>query len=337
VVGETVDAAGDDLLAAYVAAVEVGACVGAAMTRAHYASGWDDTGTLCTLGAAASAGVLLHLDAAGWGNALGTAGTMAAGVKASCGMMAHPMHAGNAAANGVTAARLAARGLTGNPDVVDAVDGLAAAAGAGEADLVAVAEIDHDWAIRRIRHKLYASNGWTHATITAALALRDRVRAGDVEVIEVRISPRQVELCPTAAPGTPPAIVGRRSLEVTSALALLGEDLAVPATFSPDRLRAPELVELAGLATVVADPEVELFDSRVTVRTVTSEPLTVVGQHDTGAAGPSSVDESARLEAKFRALVEPVLGPNATTELQAAIVERAPVRRIGERLDPALP
>ena len=43
--------------------------------------------------------------------------------------MAKPLHAGKAAADGLLAARLAARGFTGNPAVLEAPTGLAAAAG----------------------------------------------------------------------------------------------------------------------------------------------------------------------------------------------------------------
>jgi 2-methylcitrate dehydratase PrpD len=56
--------------------------------------------------------------------ALALAVTQAGGLKASFGTMAKPLHAGRAAADGLLAARLAARGFSGNPEIVEHAQGL---------------------------------------------------------------------------------------------------------------------------------------------------------------------------------------------------------------------
>src|SRR3984893_7001670 len=56
---------------------------------------------------------------------LGIAGTQAAGLKSQFGTMCKPFHAGKAAHTGLLAARLAARGFSSRPDVVECEHGFA--------------------------------------------------------------------------------------------------------------------------------------------------------------------------------------------------------------------
>jgi 2-methylcitrate dehydratase PrpD len=53
-------------------------------------------------------------------------GAVTAGLNSMFGTMAKPFHAGRAAANGVLAARLAARGFTANPGVLEVAQGFVA-------------------------------------------------------------------------------------------------------------------------------------------------------------------------------------------------------------------
>src|SRR5205807_1494066 len=78
-------------------------------------------------GAAAGCARLLDLDQDAWTQALGIAGTQAAGLKAAFGTMSKPLHAGKAAMNGLLAATLAARGFTGDPEIIEASQGFAEA------------------------------------------------------------------------------------------------------------------------------------------------------------------------------------------------------------------
>ena len=131
---EKLDAGGEDLLTAFVVGVEVECRVGALLAPGHYRAGWHATGTVGTLGAAAACARLLGLDGERTAHALALAATQAAGLKASFGTMAKPLHAGKAASDGLLSARLAGRGFTGNPGVLEAPQGLAAAAGGVDPD-----------------------------------------------------------------------------------------------------------------------------------------------------------------------------------------------------------
>ena len=79
--GETTGASGAEVLTAFVVGIEVEAKIGKAMTMAHLRQGWHPTAAIGTLGAAAAASKLLHLDSSQTQMALGIAASKAAGLR----------------------------------------------------------------------------------------------------------------------------------------------------------------------------------------------------------------------------------------------------------------
>src|SRR5207237_10321994 len=94
--------------------------IGEAVNPSHYRF-WHPTGTAATFGAAVAAGSLLALDAARMLNALGSAGTQAAGLWEfnADGAMSKHLHPGKAAFNGVLSADLARAGFTGATRILE--------------------------------------------------------------------------------------------------------------------------------------------------------------------------------------------------------------------------
>jgi len=125
-IAEAKGRSGMDVLRAFIAGYEAAGFVGSLVMRSHYERGFHSTATVGSFGAAAAAGLLLDLDEAQMAVALGLAGTQAAGLKSMFGTMGKPFHAGRAAANGVLAARLAARGFTANASVLEVAQGFIA-------------------------------------------------------------------------------------------------------------------------------------------------------------------------------------------------------------------
>src|SRR5439155_18218688 len=64
-------------------------------------------------------------------NGFGISASFAAGIRCNFGTMSKPLHVGRAAENGVTAALLAARGFTADPDALDGPWGFYAVQGGG--------------------------------------------------------------------------------------------------------------------------------------------------------------------------------------------------------------
>ena len=110
---------GRAFLEAFLTGFEVECKIAEAINPDHYLRGFHSTGTIGTLGAAASAGKLLGLDRARLAHALGIAASMSSGIRVNFGSMTKPLHAGRAAENGIVAAELASRGFTAGDAALD--------------------------------------------------------------------------------------------------------------------------------------------------------------------------------------------------------------------------
>lgn len=117
--GEEIDASGMDLLDAYVVGLELHATLGRGVNRSHYFAGWHPTATVGCIGTAGACARLLKLDVAQTVAAMSIAVSMASGNKAQFGTEAKSFQCGMSASNAIVAARLAASGLQGNPEVLE--------------------------------------------------------------------------------------------------------------------------------------------------------------------------------------------------------------------------
>ena len=107
---------GKDLIEAIVAGYEVMIRLGISLDpSAHYAQGFHPTGTCGTMGAAITASKILRMDEKAMSNALGIAGSQAAGSMEflTDGAFTKRFHPGWAAHCGIIAALLAREGFTG--------------------------------------------------------------------------------------------------------------------------------------------------------------------------------------------------------------------------------
>ena len=113
------EVAGADFIDAFVIGTEVLIRLGQAMGFGHYALGFHATATLGSVGAAAACARLLKLNAVEVRNALAIAASLSSGLRKNFGSMVKSLHVGIAAANGLKAARLAAAGIEGAPEVLE--------------------------------------------------------------------------------------------------------------------------------------------------------------------------------------------------------------------------
>ena len=160
---------GRDVIAAFVAGYETCCRVGMAMRPGHYGRGFHATGTVGAFGAAAACAHLLGLDAEATAQALGIAGTQASGLKSQFGTMCKPFHAGKAAQNGLLAARLAARGFSSRPDLLECEQGFARTHAPDFHPEKALAEPPNTFYILANLFKYHAACYMTHAPIELSL------------------------------------------------------------------------------------------------------------------------------------------------------------------------
>jgi 2-methylcitrate dehydratase PrpD len=117
--GEKYKLSGLQVLASYIVGLEVQYRVGLAMGQHVAPSGWHSTGILGSIGAVAAAANMLKLTADQTRMAIGIGGSLTCGMVRNLDTMTKPMHAGNAARNGVVSAELAKIGYGANPDTLD--------------------------------------------------------------------------------------------------------------------------------------------------------------------------------------------------------------------------
>ncbi len=312
--------------------------VGEAVNPSHYRF-WHPTGTAAVFGAAAAAGSLLGLDAGQMLDALGSAGTQAAGLWEfnADGAMSKALHPGKAALNGVLAADLARLGFTGATRILEGERGFFRAT-ATDADPTRITEgLGRQWKILENCYKLYSCCGHTHTAIDTALDLRAEVgwtggEAMDrIAAIEVQTYGPGYAIVSEMNPRTP--YQAKFSLAYVVAAALLegwvGLEQFSADRFGPDGVRGSAVAALLRRTTVTVSPDLTAlypaaWPARLTLHL--SDGQTVHGGADYPRGNPENPVSTAALADKFRALVRPRLGADLA-ERALALVHRLPETR----------
>jgi 2-methylcitrate dehydratase PrpD len=311
-------ASGADIIAAFVAGYELQCRVGTTISPGHYdVLGFHATATVGSFGAAAACAHLLGLDADQSATALGIAGTQAAGLKSMFGTMCKPLHAGKAAYHGLLAAKLAARGFTSRADVLECGQGFARTHSPDFNPERAFADPPGGFHIRNNLFKYHAACYLTHAPIETARKLRAQhgVTPDKVARIHLQLDEACDRVCNIAAPRT--GLEAKFSLRLTTAMALAGVDTSGLANYSEATAADPVLIALRDKVEFDFRPNTGSTKAALTVELTDGTRLTA--QHDSGVPASDVPDQGGRLEAKFSALVEPILGRGKAGDLLGEI------------------
>ncbi len=308
-------ASGADFMSAFVAGFETECRVGLLVNPGHYAKGWHATGTLGTFGSAAACANLLGLDEERWRHALGIAVAQAAGLKSMFGTMCKPLHAGKAAANGLMAATLAARGFTSNPAALETAQGFGTTQTATFQPERCLAGPANGFSLRSVLFKYHAACYGTHSTIEGVLRLKEdhAIDPGAVRAIQLRVPPGNLNMCNIPEPTTP--LEGKFSLRFTAALAL-GHGDTTETAFTTARVNDPALTSLRDRVTVVGD-EAITGATEVTVELADGRQLRAAV--DVNQPATDLDRQWQRLTAKFRGLATPIIGAGAADEVIATV------------------
>lgn len=314
---EMTGASGEALLTAIVAGYEVCCRLGNALDpTAHYARGFHPTATAGVFGAAAAAGKLFGLNAAGLASAFGVAASQAAGSLQFLvnGGWNKRYQVGAAAMNGLIAASLAKQGFIGAGEAIEGKHGLLTGYTDNPRPERAVAELGTVYETMKIGVKPYPSCRYTHAAIDGLLRLRreNRWTADDILSVDISLHKNGIVLtgAPLAEKRRPRSIVdGQFSMPFTAAIALhkgsFGwDDYAL--------LGNQEVEAISARIDVRRDESLEglrhPFGAKIAVRT----PAGLVESTILDPSGePDSFPVAAEREAKFMTLATPVLANKA--------------------------
>jgi len=238
-------------------AVEVTVRIACSMDYySHRYRGWHGTATCGAFGAAAGVAALLRLDPVQTVNALGIAGSRTGGSWAfgQDSAMSKRLHPGMAASDGLTAAYLAAAGVTGPHYILEAADGGLLAMMSDFADPRQLLADKDGWSIEEVEYKWYAACKSVHAPMEAAIRLAARGVEPD-KIVSVRAEVNSASL----------EIAGRLyqlgnimsaqlSIPYGVALGLLGGDGQV-GDYSEAKINTPAIYSLAQKVEVVTTAE----------------------------------------------------------------------------------
>ncbi len=293
---------GKAALEAFILGFEVETRIGLGMGAKYYERGWHATSTFGRFGAAVAVGKLLKLSLPEMTQAIGLAGTQAAGLRIVFGTMAKPFHPGKAAYDGVLSAVLAKRGFTCAPDILEGKKGYVEVLGEGDAKLAPmIRNLGTQFEILNNTFKPYASCLATHPTIDAVIALRNqyRIEPEDIQGIECAVCPLCVDAAGQEDPKT--GLAGKFSVYYCAALALAegaaGEDM-----FTDKRVLDPQMIELRKKVKTRLVPKYKGTEGKVTITTKEGKKYSAFVSVPKG--DPRNPPTDRELEDKFRSLAK---------------------------------
>lgn len=302
-VAESIEAGGRELIEAIVAGYDVGIRAGEAVGRTHY-NLWHTTATCGTFGAAAAAARLLKLNEAQTVEALGSAGTQAAGLWQflADGAMSKQLHPAHAAAAGILSAELASRGFTGAKQIFEGPKGFLAAMSKDAAPEMLTEGLGKSYRISTNSFKKHASCRHTHSAIDAALILRDErhIQAEAIRRVEVQIYPAGYDLLNGVQPTS--AYAAKFCLPYTVAAAFTRGRVSLPEF---ENLKAEDIRATMSRITMLRNESLareypEKWPATVTVVLESGESVSATVEYPKGdAKNPLTLLE---LQEKFRGL-----------------------------------
>jgi 2-methylcitrate dehydratase PrpD len=235
------------VLHGFEAMTRIGRCVGSK----HYKI-WHNTATCGPFGSALAAAYLFELDDESTTDALGNAGTQAAGLWEflETGAMSKHLHSGRASEAGMTAASLACHGITGAPLILEGARGFfAAMCPDASADLL-LSNPDEPWQIHATSLKPWPSCRHTHPAIDAGLEVhglmaKKGVSYDAISKIDIGTYPAALDLCDRPNPSS--AYAAKFSLQHCVAAALVFGEIWFDAFEAPAREQCAALRALIHL------------------------------------------------------------------------------------------
>jgi 2-methylcitrate dehydratase PrpD len=315
---------GKTFMMAFLTGFEVECKISEWMLPQHYLRGMHSSGTVGTFGAYASAAKLLGLKQDKLRSGFGIAASFAAGIRCNFGTMTKPLHVGRAAENGVTAALLAARGFTADPDALDGPWGFYAVQGGGVSGEKTLQGFGKTWSIVEpgVSIKPYPCGVLTHPTIDLMLKLITEydIKPQDVDVVKVYAGTNILK--PIRYPIAANHLQAKFSLPAALAMIALARK-AGKREFSDEFVGSAPMQAMQRRISTELDPEIEKlgFDkmrSRIMFRL--KDGRTVEGWADQRyRGGPENPLSDADLEAKVRSCCEGVLNERG----QSILIETA--------------
>ena len=313
----------------YEVAGRVGYAINSKPAMVHHLKGFHATSTCGVFGASTIAAKALGLEPAKTANALGIAGSSAAGLIESftgpVGADTSRTHPGKAGHDGILSALLAEKGLTGPHTVFEGRDGFLHAYSERDQFLpeLMIEDLGSRFKIMDVSIKWH--NG-THAIASSADALQAIVQEHSIQPEEVEEIRAFVPKMHAFIGGPDPEAMyvpanylkAQMSLPYTLSIMLLDREIFLD-QYAPEKLRDKRVLEYARKVKVTADPEMDrmlndgMWPSRVQLITKGGRSYESLFRFPKGS--PQNPLTDAELQSKFTRLSKKVLDENRIREI----------------------
>lgn len=343
---EGADASTDRFLAGVAAGYDVACAVGEAIgPESHYDRGFHVTATCGTFGAVAAAGVVRGLDGGELRDALGIAGSQAAGSLQflANGAWNKRLHPGLAARRGIEATDLAAAGVVGAADPIDGDYGFLAGY-TDEPNPEAFDRLGERDAVAETGRKPYPCCRYLHAAVDGLREIAAEIDPEAVDEVRIAIPSAGVRLTgePIESKRRPDGFVDCQfsapfvaALTLTDGTADAESFLRAVGRFeAPPRWDDPEMRRLMDATSVGTDPAVE---RRFPAEWGAEVAVTADGEtHERSVHTPLGEPETPMSTAETRAKAEGLLaGTGVDAERLVEVVETVDDRTVAELVDAA--
>lgn len=293
---------GAEVLLASIAGYEAGIRIGEFMGRSHYRV-FHTTGTVGTLAAAAAVAKLYGLDAEGINQALGSAGTQAAGLWEFLRDAADSkqLHTAKAAADGLQSAWLARAGFTGAKQILEGAQGMAAGMSSDANPACLTDGLGTRWATAETSFKFFASCRHTHPAADALKAVmqREGIAADQVASVTTHVHQGAIDVL---GPVVNPTTIHQAKFSMGTVLGLVAvHGHAGLGEFEQHALQDDKVSTFRGKVEMELDDEINAayprqWIGRVTVKT--TDGRTLAARVDVPKGDPDNTLSRPELEAK---------------------------------------
>ncbi|MCP3020576.1 MmgE/PrpD family protein [Cupriavidus basilensis] len=293
---------GAEVLLASIAGYEAGIRIGEFMGRSHYRV-FHTTGTVGTLAAAAAVAKLYGMDAEGINQALGSAGTQAAGLWEFLRDAADSkqLHTAKAAADGLMSAWIARAGFTGAKRILEGPQGMAAGMSSDANPAALTDGLGERWATAETSFKFFASCRHTHPAADALkdLMLREKISADQIASVTAHVHQGAIDVL---GPVTDPKTIHQAKFSMGTVLGLVAVHAhAGLGEFEDHALQDAKVAVFRDKVEMELDDEINAayprqWIGRVTVRT--TDGRTLAGRVDVPKGDPGNTLSRPELEAK---------------------------------------
>jgi 2-methylcitrate dehydratase PrpD len=256
--GQANGATGEEVLVAFVAALEIGCRLAAVGAPDFHNRGFHPTALCGTFASAAAAGRLYKSDHRSLVWSLGLCGSLASGILIGGNSWLKRLHPGWSAHSGLAAVALGRAGFLGPSAVLEAEKGgfyHTHIQRVPEGDKLPTAGLGQTWQARGIAFKPYPCCHFIHAFVDAALELRGQFSTADIERIECPLTPDLHKM--VAEPREDcirPTLPYRALFSVQYVVALaLARGRVDLAAFHDEPLDSPDVLEISAKTYCVED------------------------------------------------------------------------------------